>query len=216
MSKEVEHILVLKKRRHVRKLVTSALKKGKLCRPKYCELCFAEETHIEAHHVDYGRPLAVHWLCKKCHMIAHTKDHALNPDNNYQTPSPHLVDCKDLIQVTVLLPIENFRMILETAQKKKISVSKLLKARIIQDYPVKSAQLEFSFEEKNDHTQKEQHARVPRVEKNQERVQQLQFAPLRQIRSEGFKSVPRVATELLKFPAGYGADADQLQRNCAN
>lgn len=211
MKKEIDNILALKKRRHARKLVTSALKKGKLCRPKYCELCYAEENNIEAHHVDYGRPLSVHWLCKKCHTIAHTKDHALNPDNNYQTPSPHLVDCKDLIQVTVLLPIENFQIILETAQKQKVSVSKLLKSRIIEDYPARSKQLEFNFEaKKSDNSQKEQHARIPSLATNKERMQQLEFTPLRQIRCEGHQSVPRMASELSNILPGYGPHAANM------
>ncbi|MBI5014365.1 MAG: hypothetical protein HZB55_02590 [Deltaproteobacteria bacterium] len=34
-----------------------------------CGLCGAE--HVEAHHLDYGRPLAVVWLCKACHWQHH-------------------------------------------------------------------------------------------------------------------------------------------------
>jgi len=211
MKNELDEILMLKKRRYARKIVTSALKKGHMIKPQYCTLCECDTNHIEAHHVDYGRPLAVVWLCKKCHVLAHTKTHKLNPDNNYQTPSAFLHECKDLIQVTVLLPIQNFRVILETAKKKKVSVSKLLKARIIDDYPVKSKQLDlFNFEEKNDQAQNDKQPRVPSVEANQERVQQLELTSLPQVWRERNQNVPIVAGEFPFVLKRYGPDAPRL------
>ncbi len=45
-----------------------ALKMGRL-QKKPCGECGAEK--VEAHHEDYARPLAVTWLCKKCHAKHH-------------------------------------------------------------------------------------------------------------------------------------------------
>lgn len=45
--------------------VSRALLTGRLKR-KPCELCGATER-VQAHHEDYSKPLAVEWLCFRCH-----------------------------------------------------------------------------------------------------------------------------------------------------
>lgn len=49
-----------------------ALKRGKLIR-QCCEQC--GEAKAEAHHEDYSKPLAVRWLCKRCHTEVHRRTH---------------------------------------------------------------------------------------------------------------------------------------------
>lgn len=47
-----------------------AVTKGVIRRPSRCEDC-GELRRVEGHHEDYGRPLYVIWLCRKCHKAAH-------------------------------------------------------------------------------------------------------------------------------------------------
>lgn len=55
-------------------LVGNAIKAGKLM-PQPCERCC--NTHdIHAHHEDYSKPLAVTWLCTKCHGERHREINA--------------------------------------------------------------------------------------------------------------------------------------------
>ena len=57
-----------------------ALIGGKIQRPSKCSACGANEqfkdgrTAIQAHHLDYNKPLDVVWLCQKCHHEWH-KNH---------------------------------------------------------------------------------------------------------------------------------------------
>ncbi len=46
--------------------VQRALKAGRLTRSKNCQKC-GKPAKTEAHHHDHNEPLAVEWLCKKCH-----------------------------------------------------------------------------------------------------------------------------------------------------
>jgi hypothetical protein len=50
--------------------VAQAVKSGKLVRPARCSAC-GRVTKARAHHSDYSRPLAVVWLCPKCHKAVH-------------------------------------------------------------------------------------------------------------------------------------------------
>ena len=47
-----------------------ALKKGELVRPDACPQC-KRHVRVDAHHVDYSKPLEVEWLCRRCHMRRH-------------------------------------------------------------------------------------------------------------------------------------------------
>lgn len=48
--------------------VQRALKRGTLVRQN-CEVC--GRAPVEAHHDDYSKPLAVRWLCRRHHQLAH-------------------------------------------------------------------------------------------------------------------------------------------------
>lgn len=50
--------------------VFTALRNGTITR-LHCQCCGAYNT--EAHHADYSLPLAVTWLCKKCHTQLHNE-----------------------------------------------------------------------------------------------------------------------------------------------
>lgn len=54
--------------------VRRALKTGELVKPEACGCCGAgpySAPFLEAHHVNYRRPLDVRWLCKRCHAAHH-------------------------------------------------------------------------------------------------------------------------------------------------
>jgi ribosomal protein S27AE len=53
-----------------RYLTLRAIADGILIRPRHCEEC-AAGGRIEAHHVDYSRPLHVRFLCVRCHKNQH-------------------------------------------------------------------------------------------------------------------------------------------------
>ena len=47
-----------------------AKKRGLLKSPVFCEQCKGEEP-LDMHHPNYSEPLAVVWLCRKCHSSRH-------------------------------------------------------------------------------------------------------------------------------------------------
>lgn len=54
--------------KHANNLAQRAIRSGRIIR-KDCEVCGESPTH--AHHDDYNLPLAVRWLCEKCHRAWH-------------------------------------------------------------------------------------------------------------------------------------------------
>ncbi len=56
----------------LRQAVSKALRTGALVKGQVCEQCGANGK-LHGHHDDYAQPLAVRWLCPKCHGLAHRK-----------------------------------------------------------------------------------------------------------------------------------------------
>ncbi len=52
--------------------VLHAVRKGKLIKPKKCEIC-NEIKSLQGHHEDYSKPLEVKWVCHICHCKIHNK-----------------------------------------------------------------------------------------------------------------------------------------------
>lgn len=67
----------------VRTKVALAIKLGELVVPSVCEKCGGAGTpqrrrrSLEAHHDDYNFPLAVRWLCQRCHKRWHVRNKAI-------------------------------------------------------------------------------------------------------------------------------------------
>jgi hypothetical protein len=49
--------------------VAQAIRSGRLIRPSACAAC-GQTCKPDAHHPDYALPMAVEWLCRKCHGTA--------------------------------------------------------------------------------------------------------------------------------------------------
>jgi hypothetical protein len=58
-----------------RNAVNAALKRGDLIKPPACEEC-GELKPVAGHHDDYAQPLAVRWLCRRCHGMVHRHEEA--------------------------------------------------------------------------------------------------------------------------------------------
>ena len=56
-----------------RKKAASAMKRGKIIKPKYCERCNRPNDNLFKHHKDYSKPLDIIFLCALCHGIERQK-----------------------------------------------------------------------------------------------------------------------------------------------
>lgn len=56
-------------------MVQNAVNRGEIIKPSSCSICGRNDCRIHGHHTDYSKPLEVMWLCPKCHMDQHRKEH---------------------------------------------------------------------------------------------------------------------------------------------
>jgi hypothetical protein len=54
-------------------ILGSAVKSGKVLKPKSCECC-GKSGRLHGHHDDYSLPLSVRWLCPLCHTAWHKEN----------------------------------------------------------------------------------------------------------------------------------------------
>ena len=58
-----------KKKANARAYLHVYVRRGKIVK-QCCEICGSSK--VEAHHLDYNKPLEVKWLCRECHLNLHT------------------------------------------------------------------------------------------------------------------------------------------------
>lgn len=80
-----------------RRALGHEVRMGRITPPSSCEKCGAAK--VEAHHEDYGKPLDVMWLCRRCHKEMHRKTHCnhgheLTPENIYTHPATGKRRCR--------------------------------------------------------------------------------------------------------------------------
>lgn len=144
-----------RQRIYARRQLTTAIKQGVLERSITCEMCY-KKSRTSGHHVDYGKPLEVIWLCSKCHGKAHTKAHALNPDNNPQTPLEIEDTQNNYVIVTFTIPVKNYIAFKAQCQQLDIPIASRVRQLVIDAAPLESNQLKFNFENNDDKTRTQQ------------------------------------------------------------
>jgi hypothetical protein len=196
-----DEVLEYKRRKSARLALHRAICAGHVTKAKCCELC-SEKTKLDGHHIDYGKPLDVKWLCKKCHGIAHTDGHEWNPDCNEQTGIEDVtLNDKDYIRVNFTIPVEEYIQLQMECEERKISVACRLRQVLIQ-----------SKEDENDEPQHEKHARVSSLEQNETSVPKPKVKPVPEPRSKRNRDMQRVDGGLWPLLQGNGANARELQR----
>lgn len=59
-----------------------AVRRGEITKPSTCSECHRSNLSVRemhAHHVDYQQPLAVKWICRRCHEGKHKGPHISKP-----------------------------------------------------------------------------------------------------------------------------------------
>lgn len=212
--KELE-LISFKKRIYVRRITRNAISKGVLIRPKNCDLCKCA-AKIEAHHVDYGNPLEITWLCKKCHHDVHQPEHPLNPKNNPQTAMPYIVNEYKNISITFEVPIKNYLAMNNQAEIQNKTVSQLMRESAESLFPVLKQQLEFNLENKNDNSQNVPNQRVQSLEKDEGLRKQSERSILPTLRRKRNNNMRGMEKRLFEIHGGHGENARKLQRTSSN
>lgn len=200
-----------KKKKIARTLVTKAIANGELIRATECHIC-KKETKTHAHHVDYGKPMEIVWVCTGCHGLCHTADHMLNPKNNPQTIIPYIWDSRDTVTVSFNIPAKIFIAIKIQSKSSEKSVSEILRDHIKEIYPIETNQLEFNFNRvAHDNTQPEQLKNVQSLGENENILQKPKLASFQVIRTEGNIGVQGMGGKFFKISRRDGGDSGQLQ-----
>jgi ribosomal protein S27AE len=77
MSKKYSKFLIYRssypEKTNAREKLKAAVQKGEIKKPKICSHCGGSFStrYMQAHHVDYSKPLEVIWLCGNCHKFKH-------------------------------------------------------------------------------------------------------------------------------------------------
>lgn len=137
-----------KSKRESRILLQKAVRSNQIEKPERCEHCECK-TALHGHHIDYGKPLDVVWLCSKCHAKCHSPFHPLNPNNHQQ--SYDIRDrwrSKDQVVVSVSIDAAQFIALKKKSIELKMPISKLVRISIKETFKVDNGQLEFEFNER--------------------------------------------------------------------
>jgi hypothetical protein len=95
-----DQLVDYKRKTIARRMTAKAVKEGKLIKPSCCDLCKIPYMTV-AHHVDYGKPMEIIWLCNECHGRVHRKCHPMNPNNSCQTFIPTVWEERESVHVSL-------------------------------------------------------------------------------------------------------------------
>lgn len=190
-------LLEYKRKRYARYISNYSLKVGKIKKSGCCDLCNGVDVPLSAHHVDYGKPLEIIWLCSTCHGLVHRKNHKLNPKNNKQTFITNMNEKFETVSINITIPVENYCAIKNKSIKSKIPMSKIIKDLIMCNFSVQDEQLQFKFmEKKYDKAQDEQNKGVRSVEGFGRRNKKPPAPALQKVGCERFFDLPSVGKGL--------------------
>lgn len=202
---EYDDIVEYKRRFLARTAISKALANDQIKKPKCCQLC-KQARSLDAHHIDYGKPLDVKWLCKTCHGIAHTEGHALNPDCNEQTGRDSVrIDKSEMIRVNFTIPVDEYLELVMDADKREISIACRLRQILIESKLDKN-------ERDNDKPQPKRKPRISRMESDETSLPESEFQPFSKPRREWLHNLHGVGGRFRKVLPANGADANGLQR----
>ncbi len=189
-----DECLEYKRKAIARRDVAKALKEGRIEKPSCCDLCTLEHSKLKAHHVDYGRPLSIYWLCNTCHGVVHKKNHPLNPNNHVQTFGPTHWKRDENQIVSFSIPFENFIVIKKLADEKNISIPKFLRGLILREFPVNDDEINFEFKEPktHDNTQNDKIQGAQDLDQDQDALLQQKREKLQELRRSRHYNVPRM------------------------
>lgn len=68
---QISYYIKDKYKRRAREILHNAVKYKKVKKPSTCEKC--SNKNVQAHHLDYSKPLEVVWVCRSCHENLHHK-----------------------------------------------------------------------------------------------------------------------------------------------
>ncbi len=207
-------LISFKKKRLARHAVTKALRKNDLQRSLFCESC-NRETKTEAHHIDYGKPLSVIWLCDKCHGKAHREDSDLNPLNHEQTPIPIYWEKSDMVTVSFNIPVKQFMILKEESKNTNKKLSTILRDNLVKSYPVESSQLEFNFEGIDDERNNECNENIQSMGENESEMLQQKLSSISTLRRERDYCLPGMEEKPADFYFRHGSNTRQLQLSCS-
>lgn len=198
-----------------RRKVSAALREGVMKRPDCCEIC-DRRAMVEGHHVDYGRPLEVRWLCDPCHRRAHHPDHPLNPINNEQTPVEFTEELKNnYVSINLTIPLENYVVLRDSCRRKNDKINAAARSAVIQKYPATDKPIEIQdLEEVHyDDARTKYFARVSSLVANDTKLQKPELSRVQEQRGQGDTSKSGME-RFYSFSTRHGSDARGLQ--CAN
>ena len=203
-----DDVIEYKRRKSARLALHRALWAKKVVKPECCDLCQESNKSLDGHHIDYGKPLDVKWLCKKCHGIAHSEGHAWNPDCNEQTNIDEVcLNKDDFIRVNFTIPVDQYLALMMECDKKNISVACRLRQILIEN-----DSLNETMRTIDDEPQHEEYSRVQSLEPNETGVSKSKVKPLSKSRCERSEHLQGMEGGLWPILSGNGANARELQR----
>lgn len=168
-------------KRSARMAVFYAVEEGSLVRPDTCENCQCSGVTMQAHHTNYGDPLNVTWVCPNCHSKIHNdKTHPLNPLNHEQSLMPSIQKSITYATVSVTLPIENYIIIKDRAERHGMKVEDQISRSLVRAWPVRTDL------RSNDDDAREQHfERISGMVEDETELPEQELSRLQESRGEG-------------------------------
>lgn len=192
-------------KRAARLAVFYAIEDGELVRPEICEVCDCTHSEMQAHHTNYGDPLNVIWVCPPCHARIHAdKKHELNPANHEQTILASVQKNITYAKVEVTLPIENYLLIKDRAQRYGIKVEDHITRSLVRTWPVRT-----DIKGKDDDAREQHFERISSLVENETELPAKELPRLPQSWGEG-DNVRSGVERFYSVSARHGGDADGL------
>ena len=174
-------------KRYARAMVHQAILDGELEKSEHCEECGMYCEQIQAHHTDYGQPLAVTWVCPTCHYKIHgSTSHPLNPLNFEQTILHGHKTRLTYARIGFKIPVENYLIAQRIAEKRGTSIEDEICRTLVRAYPINAVVRD------DDNTRKQYYQGISSMVENEAELLQQELPRLSDARSERDNSLSAV------------------------